>query len=259
MAQLVKRIDQSLDERKIVFDPKAAERLFGEAGVLFNGQLTKDFNQLIEFNRAITKERREALEVQRADAATRTDWIDDELIGLNDERARSLEYLRESDALAKYKEISRGLSALRAELATLEAKREAAARLIDLRQQQRALAEEYGHLQTAVENELEEISGDEESRFGHIRRYFTDIIFDVLGEHAVLAISLNRQGGLDFRASSSAIRGRQRAAIAAPRTRSSFASLSTSRCFARTVMFRSQGSCSTTAPWSSLSRESARS
>lgn len=200
LSQLVKRIDQSLDERKIIFDPTAAERLFHEAGVLFNGQLRKDFNQLIEFNRAITEERREALELQRADAATRIDGIDEELVGLNDERALSLEYLRESDALAKYKEVSRGLSVLRAELATLEAKREAAARLIDLRQQQRTLAEEYGHLQTTVENELEEISGDEESRFGHIRRYFTDIVFDVLGEHAVLAISLNRQGGLDFRA-----------------------------------------------------------
>ena len=100
--------------------------------------------------------------------------------------------------------------------------------------------------------------GDEESRFGHIRRYFADIIFEVLGEHAVLAISLNRQGGLDAR-SSSAIRGRQRAAIAARRTRSFFASLSTSRCFARTAMLHSLGSCFTTAHWSSLSRESARS
>ena len=54
MLQLFKRIDQSLDEQKIVFDPKAAERLFREAGV-FDGQLTRDFDQLIEFNRAITE------------------------------------------------------------------------------------------------------------------------------------------------------------------------------------------------------------
>jgi uncharacterized protein YydD (DUF2326 family) len=83
-----------------VFDPKEAERLCQEAGVLFQGQLRKDFDQLIEFNREITKERREALEDQREKATVRIQGIEEELTGLNVERARSLGYLRECDALA---------------------------------------------------------------------------------------------------------------------------------------------------------------
>lgn len=47
-----------MQEDQILFSPDEAQRLFGEAGVLFHGQIKKDFQQLITFNRAITEERR---------------------------------------------------------------------------------------------------------------------------------------------------------------------------------------------------------
>lgn len=123
-----------------------------------------------------------------------------ELLTLNHDRAQSLEFLRESDSLAKYKDLSRDLTSVRAELGTLEAKRAAAARLIELRQEQRSLTEESGHLETAVESEIARVSQDEESRFGRLRRYFTEIVFEVLGQNAIVAIRMNSQGGLEFTA-----------------------------------------------------------
>lgn len=200
LAQLIRRIDESLEDRKIVFDPEEAAQLFRDAGVLFEGQLRKGFDQLIAFNRAITEERRVALTRQREEAKRRTVEIQTELQGLNAERTQSLGYLRQSDALRKYKEVSRELADLQGELSTLEAKRTAASRLIELRRKRRSLDEEYGHLQTEVEDELARISQDEESRFGHIRRFFSEIIFEVLGEPAVLAITMNNAGGLEFHA-----------------------------------------------------------
>lgn len=89
---------------------------------------------------------------------------------------------------------------MQAELNTLESKRAAAARLIELRRRQRTLAEEFGRLQTEVEDEIESMSQDEDGHFGTLRRYFTDIIYEVLGHNAILAIRLNSQGGLDFTA-----------------------------------------------------------
>lgn len=200
LIQLARQIEQSLERRTVTFGPDDAATLFREAGVTFPNQLTKDFEQLIEFNRAITEERSVALRGQLTAAATRIEEIDSQLAGLNDERASSLEYLRESDTLEKYKELSRSLITERSELTTLEARRAAATRLIELRQERRALAEEYGHLQTQVETEIELISQDEESTFGRTRRYFTETIFDVLGENAILAMNVNSQGGIDFRA-----------------------------------------------------------
>lgn len=200
IAQLSERIDESLKDQQVVFKPSDAEALFREAGVAFGDQLKRDYEQLIAFNRAITKERREALEEQRHEIAARLSDIEDELATKNSERARSLGFLRESDSLVKYKELSRELSGLQAELNTLEARRAAASRLIELRREQRVLSEEYGHLETLVESQIEAVSKNDESRFGHLRRYFTEIIFDVLGQNAIIAIRMNNAGGLEFTA-----------------------------------------------------------
>lgn len=198
LAQLIARLDESLQEHDVSFAPKAASKLFGEAGVAFGGQIRKDFEQLIDFNRAITKERREALVGQRGEARARTDEIDRELSDLNEERQRSLEFLRESDDLAKYKDLAQELARAQGELSTLEAKREAASKLVGLRREQRSLDEEFGALETEVEDAITAASGDPASRFEAIRRYFAEIVAEVVGEGAVLGISMNSEGGIEF-------------------------------------------------------------
>lgn len=200
LRQLYKRIDESLQQRKIAFNPDDASKLFSEAGVVWEGQLKKDFEQLIEFNVAITEERRAALDKQRADAEEAIGSVEAELEELNKKRSESLAFLRETDTLEKYKQTSREFSKLQAELAVLQQRREAASALIELRRKRRALNQEFDELQTLVEDELAQLSQDEESRFGHIRRYFADIIAAVIGEQAVLSMTLNNAGGVDFRA-----------------------------------------------------------
>jgi uncharacterized protein YydD (DUF2326 family) len=198
LAQLIDRLDGSLQEHDVSFAPKSASKLFEEAGVAFDGQIRKDFEQLISFNRAITKERREALVEQRGDARKRTQAIDQELAELNKERQRSLEFLRESDDLAKYKDLARELATAQGELSTLEAKREAASKLVELRREQRSLDEELGGLETEVEDAINSASGDPTSRFEAIRSYFAEIVAEVVGEGAVLGISMNSEGGIEF-------------------------------------------------------------
>jgi uncharacterized protein YydD (DUF2326 family) len=200
LVQLIQRLETSLEDEKIIFRTDDAEKLFREAGVAFAGELKRDYAQLVAFNRAITKERREALEAQLAETRVRANEVAQELRELNVQRAQALEFLRESESLVKYKKISRELADMQADLSLLEARREAASRLIELRREQRALSEEFGHLQTAVEREIADVSKDEDSHFGRLRRYFTDIVFDVLGQNAILAIRMNAAGGIDFTA-----------------------------------------------------------
>jgi uncharacterized protein YydD (DUF2326 family) len=52
-----KKITSSLEEDPILFEPDEAERLFIEAGILFAGQIKRDFQQLLAFNKSITEER----------------------------------------------------------------------------------------------------------------------------------------------------------------------------------------------------------
>ncbi len=200
LTQLITRIEESLSEQQILFKPAAAERLFAEAGIVLGTQIRRDYEQLIAFNHAISAERREALLSQQKHAGTRVDEITTKLRELNQSRTESLEFLRESDSLAKFRELSRELSSDQAELATLDARRSAATRLMDLRRENRALSEECGRLITVVEAEIETVSQDESSRFAQLRRFFTEIVHEVLGQDAVLAIRMNNAGGLDFTA-----------------------------------------------------------
>jgi len=198
LSRLVQRIEDSLADQKIIFSTTDAELLFREAGVIFGDQLKKDFDDLIAFNLAITEERREALQRQLEENRRRSTEIELQLLELNRQRAASLESMRETKSLFKMRELSRELAILQAELTTLENRREAAARLLELKRQFRILTEECGQLETEVEEQIERISGDENSRFGRLRRFFTEIIYEVLGQNALIAIKINSQGGLDF-------------------------------------------------------------
>lgn len=200
LSQLSVRLDESLAEQQVIFRTEDARLLFEEAGIAFGEQVVRDYQQLVEFNRAITEERRQVLEDQRSEVLTRLGAIDNELVALNAERTRSLDFLREANSLQKYKELSQELVLQRAELKSLEVRREAVERLLALRREERSLREEYGHLETEVEALIGALSSDEQSRFGMMRRYFTEIVHEVLGQNAVLAIKMNNRGGLEFSA-----------------------------------------------------------
>src|SRR5690606_36034274 len=53
LAAALKKIHASLNDDRVMFDSEQARQLFDEAGVLFGGQLKKDFDQLVAFNKAV--------------------------------------------------------------------------------------------------------------------------------------------------------------------------------------------------------------
>jgi len=200
LAQLIQRLDQSLTQERILFKPSDSEKLFREAGVVLGDQLRYDYDQLIAFNREIGIERQDALRAQRDQAKTRHDQLEGELRSLGAKQAEALSFLRSSEALGKYKDITRALTEQRTALDSLERQREAAARLADLRRERRQLEERLGSLETAVEHSIEEASGSDESKFGQLRQYFDEIIYEVVGKHALVTVHTNNSHGLEFAA-----------------------------------------------------------
>lgn len=198
LQQKVKRIAESLEQEQIFFRPRDAERLFRESGILLGDQVKKSYDQLIEFNRQITEERRQALEQQSSEAVERIAFLEETLKSLNKEISDSLAYLRESEALKKYKQLSDEVIHLKSELLHLEQQREAAGRLVELRRKERTLTEAVGRAVDEAEKEIETASGDEKSMFGRIRYYFSSIIHEVLGQDAILTVKVNNSFGIDF-------------------------------------------------------------
>ena len=195
-----KKIQVSLEEDQILFNPNEAQRLFEEAGVLFKGQIKKDFQQLIAFNKAITDERRGYLQEERGEVETELKRVNAELSTLGKKRSDMLSFLSGTDVFNKYKQVSDDMVTLRADITSLERQRGFLHRLQELRTDIRALAEERGHLQTEIEADVEKQNSDNTSLFSVIRIFFNEIVEEVIDRKALLSVSPNQAGHLEFKA-----------------------------------------------------------
>lgn len=195
-----KKIIDSLEEDQILFDPDAAERLFREAGVLFGGQIKRDYQQLIEFNKAITEERRQYLQEERSEIEAELRRVNADLNKLNKERTDRLSVLRGNDVFMKYRELSDELVTLRVDINTLERQRGHMRRLQELRAEIRQITEEKAHIQTQIENDVEKQNSNNQSLFSSIRVYFSEIINEVIDRNALLYVTPNQHGHLEFKA-----------------------------------------------------------
>jgi len=195
-----KKIDQSLKEDQILFNPDEAREMFAQAGVLFEGQIKRDFDQLISFNRAITEERQGYLEEERAEIDVELKAVNAELTALGKRRSETLRALSDTDAFLRYKRMSAETVTLRADITSLERQRGHLRRLQELRHDIRTLAAEHGALQELIEQDVEAQNREPTSRFSQIRLFFNEIIEDVLDRKALLNVFPNTKGHLEFRA-----------------------------------------------------------
>lgn len=85
---------------------------------------------------------------------------------------------------------------LRADITSLERQRGFLHRLQELRTGIRALTEERGHLQTQIEADVEK----QNSLFSTIRLFFSEIVEEVINRKALLSVSPNQVGHLEFKA-----------------------------------------------------------
>ena len=200
LTQNKKKVLASLEEDQILFNPDEAQRLFEEAGVLFKGQIKKDFQQLIAFNRAITDERRGYLQEERLEIEAELKRVNTELTALGKKRSDMLSFLSSTDVFSKYKQVSDDMVTLRADITSLERQRGFLHRLQELRTGIRALTEERGHLQTQIEADVEKQNSDQDSLFSTIRLFFSEIVEEVINRKALLSVSPNQAGHLEFKA-----------------------------------------------------------
>ena len=195
-----KKILNSLEDDQILFNPDEAQKLFEEAGVLFQGQIKRDYENLIAFNRAITEERRKYLQEELGEIESEIKRINSELNVLGRRRSETLSFLSDTDVFKKYKQVSNELVTLQADIISLERQRGLLHRLQQLRTEIRTLIEERAHLQVKIESDVEQQNADKNSLFSSIRLYFSEIIEDVIARKALLSVSPNQLGHLDFKA-----------------------------------------------------------
>jgi uncharacterized protein YydD (DUF2326 family) len=195
-----KKITASLEDGQILFDPEEAERVFSEAGILFQGQIKRDFQQLIDFNKAVTGERQVFLLEERNEIEAELKRVNTELNELGRRRSETLSFLSGTDVFSKYKRVTDELITLRADITSLERQRGFLQRLQELRKEIRTLSEEKAQLQAMIEEDVEKQNADSKSLFSSILLFFSEIVEEVIDRKALLSVPVNREGYLEFSA-----------------------------------------------------------
>lgn len=197
----VSQIEKSLEKESLLFSTEDAEKLFKEAGVLFEGQIKRSFNQLIEFNINITEERRSYLKGDLDDSLEKLKATEEALQQLDNRRSKLLNQLNSADAISKYKAASDDLIDRKTELETLKRDRE---HLRDLQQIEKGISSKESEIsvcKTQIQEEIEKTSdSNTNSFFSRVRNEFDDIILRVIDQHGMLSVDMNEEGHANFKA-----------------------------------------------------------
>ena len=188
--KIEKSISSSVDE----IDLDEIKQIYDEVEIYFPSELLKNYEQLIIFNRSITQERRKYLKENLDELKKDFNEVDEELRNLEVKKEELLAYLTDRDSYTKFKENQKSLSKLEAEIINLEEK-------IVLIDRASIKENEIREIRDSLKDKSKEIKSQIDLRkHTEIRRTFNRIISSVLNVPAIISISQNTKGNVEFNA-----------------------------------------------------------
>ena len=192
----MKRINESLKTQIPHIDIDGLKRLYEEVEIFFPGNLVKEYKDLEAFNRQVSEERRKYLSERMVELEQEIAPIETELAHLEKQKSEMLSVLKDKDSYGKFKHYQKSLAKVEAEIARLQEK---------LQQ-----LDKLGKMETQIEELSREIKAKAESIkkliiqgndfYKEIRRRFNEIIQSVLDVPAIISISQNKEGNIEFHA-----------------------------------------------------------
>lgn len=214
--ELVEKVEQqisSLNERKYyisseiesiksqlaeksTFNLDNVEKIFRESSLYFGNQLKKDYNEIVDFNKALTSDRNEYLAEMLSDNNKTLDKINAELLEINAQRKEYVDFLTETNIFSKYKLAQNKLLDIKTNVVRLEQQLEAAKKISDANNNILQLKQE----KEKVAEEIQQSIQDGNQIYDEIRTKFSQIVREVLNETAIISIQKNRQHNIQFEA-----------------------------------------------------------
>ena len=188
----IKKTEESLSSTPSNVDLDKLKRLYSDANVYFPDSLVNDFEKLLDFKQSITNERNRFLHENLTGSKSDYETLGSELKDLESEKERLMEYLTEKDSYSKFKELQKHLAGIEANLIQLKEKLKS----ID---KTSVLVDKVEEKQADVENKIKDIHASiDEQKHAEIRKTFNHIIKSILNVNALLSLSLNKQGNIEF-------------------------------------------------------------
>lgn len=170
------------------------KRLYKEVEIYFPNNLIYDYQQLLKFNESITQERNKFLKENLQQLKENQISVNKELRVLESRKEELLSYLTEKDSYAKFKENQKQLARMEAEIIRLEDKLKAIDKV-------GKIEDELKEIKHGIEDKIREIRNlIDEQKHTEIRKTFNSIIKTVLNVPAIISITQNREGNVEFNA-----------------------------------------------------------
>lgn len=191
----IEKTEESI-KNSVPFDIKKVENLFDEMDLLFPNELKKDYNALIKFNNDITNERNKFLEQNLIEFKEQLKQLNKDLLDENERRNEILSILKEKDTFAKFKKYQMELVEIENDISNLLSK-------IDnydvLKKMDATIKGKLSNLKEQVEKIENNLKTGSEV-FKAIKRDFSQLVLEILGETAILFYEINGSNNVEFKA-----------------------------------------------------------
>lgn len=194
----IEKIQQSLDSENIPsIQVNEIKTIFEEAKIFFPNNLSKNYEDVLNFSEQITKERRKYLEAELIELQGKIIKVGDELKINNTQRGTYLSLLKEKNTFVKYKQYQDELIKVEGEIIIYEQKLKGAETIENSQKPVDELKEKIKKLSNAV---IEEINKDNYS-YHEIKKIFQEIYKTVFEHTALLILEPNDKGNINFETS----------------------------------------------------------
>lgn len=176
---------------------KLIEKLYNDIQIYFDDQLIKDYSDLIDFNNQIFNERNEILKGIISKAKKKLEVNNSKLEDLYSRRSRYMSFIVSMDSFEKMKKIEQDIIDLKVDIQRIEEEIQELDGKHRLELEKRNLKAE---LEKAILELQVQIYSENNVILNSIKRHFSEIIYKVLNEGALISVSLNNANNIDFKA-----------------------------------------------------------
>jgi uncharacterized protein YydD (DUF2326 family) len=191
----IEKIRQSLDSKnKPSVQINEIKKLYEEAKIYFPKNLSKDYNEVLNFSLQITKEREKYLKEELKELEDKHKEISIQLQELNKKRGGMLSLLKEEDTFKKYKKYQEDLVKIEGEIYNYKLKLEGAQTIGQYQESIEKAKEKIKQYSDSIKKEIDK----ENPHYQEIKRIFREIYKKTFEFTAILIVEPNTNGNVNF-------------------------------------------------------------
>ncbi|MCK5416765.1 DUF2326 domain-containing protein [Candidatus Parcubacteria bacterium] len=191
----IEQIQKSLDSENMPsIQVNEIKKIFEEATIFFPDNLSKDYQDVLNFSQQITKERKKYLKEELSELQGKQKKTDKKLKELNKQRGKNLSFLKEKDSFVKYKKYQEELIKIEGDIIVYQQKLEGAKTIENYQKSIEDIKNKITELTVLIKEEINK----DNINYRSIKEIFREIYKKTFEYTANLVVQQNKQGNIDF-------------------------------------------------------------